>query len=120
MGGAVTPQAKPVEGATLDWKATEHAFGEVPQNVPAEVTFTFVNNTGAEVLITDVKTSCGCTTPGWTREPIAPGATGEVKASYNAKKPGVFNKTVTVFTNNTSAPTKLKLSGTVIEDTKEN
>lgn len=108
------PEVKPTEGGKLVWQKTEHDFKDVQHNVPAKVTFTFVNETGAPVVITNVKTSCGCTTPGWTKEPIAPGEKGEIKASYNAKKVGIFNKSVTVYTNNTSAPTYLKLTGNVV------
>lgn len=114
MGQTIKPEMKPVEGGKVAWEKLEHDFKDVPQNVPANVTFSFVNETGAPILITDVKTSCGCTTPDWTKEPIAPGEKGEIKASYNAKKIGIFNKSVTVYTNNSTTPTRLKLTGNVV------
>lgn len=116
-GGQITPELQPKDGASIAWDKEKHDFQNVPQNVPATVTFSFVNDTGAPVLITDVKTSCGCTTPHYTNKPIPPGGTGEVKASYNAKKLGHFTKTVTVTTDagENGTRTVLTLMGNVVE-----
>ncbi len=64
------------------------------------------------LVIERVQPSCGCTAPDWTKEPIAPGKTGMVKATYGTQgRPGHFEKTMTVFTN---AGTKLvSFKGTV-------
>ena len=45
----------------------------------------------------NVQASCGCTTPEWSKEAIAPGASANIKVGYNAYAEGVFNKTVTIF-----------------------
>ena len=52
------------------------------------------------LLLENVQASCGCTTPEWSREPIAPGATAPIKVGYNAYAEGHFNKTVTILYNN--------------------
>ncbi len=73
-------------------------------------------NTGKEPLIlTNVKASCGCTTPQWPREPIMPGQEASIKAVYNSKgRPGNFNKSITVTSNDSEAPTQvLYISGMV-------
>jgi len=77
-----------------------HDFGTVSEGPAADHIF-MVTNTGKEPLvITKVQPSCGCTTPSWTKEPIAPGKTGEIKASYGTQgRPGTFTKTLTVFSN---------------------
>src|SRR5690606_17917655 len=86
-------------------------FGSIPQGIPAEAEFV-ITNTGKEPLvIQNVKAQCGCTTPFYTKEPIEPGQTGKVKASYNAANPGAFNKSVTVTTN--GGTSTLRIKGTV-------
>ena len=77
-----------------------HDFGTVSEGPAADHIF-MVTNAGKEpLIITKVQPSCGCTTPSWTKEPIAPGKTGEIKASYGTQgRPGTFTKTLTVFTN---------------------
>ena len=52
------------------------------------------------LLLENVQASCGCTTPEWSREPIAPGKTASIRVGYNAYGEGHFNKTVTIFYNN--------------------
>jgi hypothetical protein len=81
----------------LQLKESTHNFGKIPQGRPATYTFEIVN-TGAEPLrLENVQASCGCTTPEWSKEPIAPGASANIKVGYNAYAEGMFNKTVTIF-----------------------
>ena len=74
-----------------------------------------VPNTGkTPVVISNVQPSCGCTTPEWTREPVMPGKTGKVTASFNsAGRPGNFNKTVTVMNNGEVSQIVLAIQGSV-------
>ncbi len=82
----------------LQFEKVRHDFGEIKeQDGAAEYTFRFVNNSSDTLKITGVRTSCGCTTPGWTKEAITPGDSGYVTASYNPyNRPGPFNKTLRV------------------------
>jgi len=81
----------------LQLKETTHNFGKIPQGRPATYTFE-ITNTGTEPLrLENVQASCGCTTPEWSKEAIAPGASANIKVGYNAYAEGVFNKTVTIF-----------------------
>src|SRR4051812_8640087 len=66
------------------WVKDIHDFGEIPQGKPVSVEFSFTNTGDAALLITDVKTSCGCTAPDYPKEPIAPGKTSTIKVTYNA------------------------------------
>ena len=96
----------------LLFKTDNHDFGTLEEGGAADFVFQF-KNTGKEPLIIQrVQPSCGCTTPDWTKEPIAPGKTGMVKASYGTQgRPGHFEKSLTVFSN---AGTKmLTIKGTV-------
>lgn len=97
----------------IKWSTKSHDFGPIKMGPPAEVTFKFKNNTSAPVVITDAHPSCGCTTPTWTKTPIMPGESGEVKASYGTEgRPGYFSKSVKVTFDNGST-TDLAISGTV-------
>ena len=67
------------------------------------------------LIINDVKASCGCTTPEWTREPVLPGKTGTIKVSFNPKsRPGSFNKTIQVNSNADVPSVTLAIQGVVI------
>lgn len=105
-------QSEKVESA-LKFEKTEHNFGEIPQNVPAVYEFKFENKGKHPIQITDVKTSCGCTTPFYTKEPVAPKKSGVVKVSYNAAQMGAFTKTITVTTSE-GATIYLTIRGTVV------
>src|ERR1700709_800558 len=81
-------------------KEAGYSFGKIPQGRPVIHVFE-ITNTGKEpLLLENVQASCGCTTPEWSREPIAPGATVPIKVGYNAYSEGHFNKTITIFYNN--------------------
>jgi len=85
----------------------------------AEVVFKFKNNSNAPVVVTDAHPSCGCTTPTWTKTPVMPGESGEVKASYGTDgRPGYFQKSVKVTFDNGTV-TDLLISGTVVTDTEK-
>lgn len=76
--------------------------------------FLFTNMSGRPVKILTVQASCGCTTPNWSKTPVAPGKTGFIQASYNPKgRPGYFNKSLTVTTDIDSNPIILQIKGQV-------
>lgn len=99
--------------AVISFPADAFDFGTVPQNIPVTHVFSF-KNTGKEPLVlSSVTASCGCTTPEWPKEPVAPGATATIKATYNAANPGVFTKTITVVSNAVAPTTVLTIKGEV-------
>lgn len=81
-------------------KETSYSFGKIPQGRPVTHVFDIVNTGSSPLLLENVQASCGCTTPEWSRDPIAPGATASIRVGYNAYADGRFNKTVTIFYNN--------------------
>lgn len=99
----------------ITFKEMEHDFGSVKEeDGPVTHEFTFINNTQAPLKVLTVRASCGCTTPGWTKEEVAPGKSGFVKAQYNPyNRPGPFNKTLTVQTTS-SQSIVLKIKGNVL------
>jgi len=96
----------------LKLKELEHDFGKIPQGKPVYYNFEIVNTSATPLKLDDVHASCGCTTPEWSREPIAPGATGIIKVGYNAAAEGQFEKPITI-TYNGSQNKVIKIKGTV-------
>lgn len=102
---------------TVEWSESLHDFGSVTKGEPVSHKF-LVENTGDTPLkILDVKASCGCTATDYSSEPIAPGESGYVLATYNAKSIGFFNKSVTVKVNTPEGTVLLRLKGQVVEAT---
>ena len=105
--------------AEITFVAAEHDFGTIEQGSDATCTFEF-KNTGKEALvISNVQTSCGCTVPVWTREPVKKKKTGEIKIHYNTNHAGSFVKTITVYSNASDSPVTLKIKGTVVLNTNK-
>jgi hypothetical protein len=114
---AIAQQAQP-----LIFSETIHDFGTIDEHAGnAEFEFTFTNNSGRPINIVSVAASCGCTTPGWTKETIENGKSGFVKASYDPKgRPGYFNKSLTVTTNLNGPPIILQIKGNVTNEEMNN
>jgi hypothetical protein len=102
---------------TIKFAKETHDFGKIEQGKPATFVFKFKNEGKEPVFISDAAASCGCTKPTWTKEPVMPGQTGEVSATYNAAAMGGFNKSVTVTSNAETPTVVLYLKGEVV--TKE-
>lgn len=102
-------------GPAISWDKTVHDFGKFKESDGKVVaTFEFVNTGNETLYITNVKASCGCTSPEWSKEPVQPGSKGYVKAAYNpAKRPGKFNKSITVTTNEFQPTSVLRIMGEV-------
>ncbi|MDU1889472.1 MAG: DUF1573 domain-containing protein [Dysgonomonas sp.] len=99
-----------------EFTKTVHDFGKVAENV-GNITceFTFKNTGTSPFIIQRVQTTCGCTTPDYTKEPVLPGKTGSIKVTYSTiGRPGTFSKDVTVFSNVPDSIYKLTIKGEVI------
>lgn len=107
IAGAQTTTSQPLTDALL-LKETEHDFGKIPQGKPVYYTFQVVNTSSQPLKLDDVHPSCGCTTPEWSREAIAPGAIADIKVGYNAAAEGVFEKYITITYNNQTKMLKIK------------
>lgn len=100
----------------MSFEKTTHDFGKIrEQDSLATVIFKFKNTGDAPLVINRVQASCGCTTPSWTKEPVLAGHSGNITVSYNPKnRPGIFMKTISVFTNADTQPILLTIKGDVI------
>lgn len=103
------------EDAIFNWTMTEYDFGKIKVGVPVTYEFKFTNTGDIPLVISTVQASCGCTVTSYTRDPIAPGAEGFVKATYNAASVGQFTKTVTVNANTEEGIAKLTIKGEVVQ-----
>lgn len=110
----VKAQDKPaVPQDSIVFASTVHDYGTIVQAADGSCQFTFKNKGKAPIVLNDVKASCGCTVPEWTRTPVAPGETGTIKVTYNTNNVGAFTKSITVQSNAINNPVILIIRGTV-------
>ncbi|MEL7270418.1 MAG: DUF1573 domain-containing protein [Bacteroidota bacterium] len=99
--------------AKIEFKSETIDYGEIEKGSDGIRVFEFTNTGTAPLVISDVKSSCGCTIPKKPEGPIMPGATGQIQVKYDTKRVGPIRKAITV-TSNADTPTKiLKIKGTV-------
>jgi hypothetical protein len=98
---------KIVEGSVL------HDFGSIVYGANGNVDFVYTNKGASPLVISDVKSTCGCTVPSWTKEPVAPGQKGTIQVKYNTALPGAFNKTIVVYSNANNSPVRVSIKGKV-------
>ncbi|WP_179020890.1 DUF1573 domain-containing protein [Winogradskyella forsetii] len=100
--------------AVIKFKTEVVDYGTIVQNSDGTRLFTFTNTGDAPLLITNVKTTCGCTVPTYSKAPILPGETGHLNIKYDTKRLGAFTKTVTVMSNAEGGNKILKIKGTIV------
>ena len=100
----------------ITFEKTEHDFGKINEADGRVTTvFNFKNEGMSPLILSNVRASCGCTTPTWTKEPVEPGQTGSITVTYNPNgRPGHFQKTITITSNATEPTTKLYIKGEVL------
>ncbi len=101
--------------AVIQFDKDTHNFGEIlEENGPVNFKFEYTNMGTAPLIINNVKASCGCTTPGWTKEPVMPGKRGYIEAQYNPlNRPGSFRKSLTIYSNNSEGNKVIYIQGNV-------
>lgn len=108
LGGGMAQAQDAAGKGPLRFKESEYNFGKIPQSKPVYHVFKFTNTTAKAVKIDNVQASCGCTTPEWSRNSVAPGASADIKVGYNAAAEGPFDKTITVLYAGTSEVLRIK------------
>ena len=99
--------------AKIEFKSETIDYGNIAKGSDGVRVFEFTNTGDQELVISQVKSSCGCTVPEKPKGPIAPGVTGEIKVKYDTKRVGPIRKTVTVYSNATEPIKALKIKGVV-------
>ena len=109
---ATTVASPTVKADVLVLKETAHDFGKIAQGRPVYYEFEIVNNSNEPLKLDNVAATCGCTTPEWSRDAIAAGATSKIRVGYNAAAEGPFTKYITITYGGTNIK-QLKIDGHV-------
>jgi len=103
----------------MSFSDTTYDFGRIIQGEKVAYSYVFTNIGDADLLITKVSTSCGCTVGKYPKEPIKPGDEGKIEVVFDSKsKRGFQNKSITIMANTQPNSTKLFLKGIVVEPEK--
>lgn len=101
--------------SSIKFQEKTHDFGYVLEGIQASHTFKFENNGEDTLLLSEVRPSCGCTTPNWPRQGIVSGDNSEIHVSYNSQgRVGTFDKSIHVASNAKEGDLDLKIKGVVI------
>ncbi len=106
QGNIVTEDALQIREMSFD-------FGKIPQGKPVYHVFEITNTGKDQLKLDDVHATCGCTTPEWNKDPIAPGATTRIRVGYNAAAEGPFDKPITITYNNNQQNKVITIKGIV-------
>lgn len=104
--------------AKISFKNETVDYGEVAKGGDGVRVFEFTNTGNEPLIISDVKSSCGCTVPKKPKGPVAPGASSTIEVKYDTNRVGPIRKTVTVYSNADEPIKALKIKGTVLSDEK--
>jgi hypothetical protein len=108
-------QTSSQNGPEITFTETTHDYGTVLLNGDGAFEFEFKNTGNEPLILTQPRSSCGCTVPAWPRKPILPGETDKIKVTYNTSIKGRFQKTVTVTSNaNVNKNLVLTIKGEVV------
>lgn len=108
------PSGKNKKNAVITFNDTVYNFQNIEQDAEASYNFIFKNTGKEPLLIKNVTTTCGCTTPDWTRSPVKKKKSGVVKVNYNTNILGSFHKTISVYSNASNSPVVLTIQGIVV------
>ncbi len=113
IGRTIIPDQDSI-APVLELEADAYDFGKIKEGEKVEHEFKFTNTGASPLIISNVQASCGCTTPEYSKNPIAPGEKGMVKVVFNSSgQPGKQHKIVTVTSNALSTNTLLHIRGEV-------
>ena len=104
--------------AKISFKNETVDYGKIVKGSDGVRVFEFTNTGDAELVVTNVKSSCGCTVPKKPEGPIAPGASGSIEVKYDTNRVGPIRKTVTVYSNADEPIKALKIKGEVLNSSK--
>jgi len=106
-------------GQEIWFEELMHDYGEMEKDSDGTWSFAFKNIGEKAFVINRVRSTCGCTIPDWSGEPIEPGASGKITVKYNTEKTGTFLKSVIVYSTAANSPVKLQIKGKVVASQTE-
>lgn len=104
--------------AKIEFKTDVIDYGTIEKGADGLRIFEFTNTGNAPLVISNVKSTCGCTVPKKPTAPIMPGETGEIEVKYDTKRVSPIRKTITVFSNAETPTVALKIKGLVVDSNK--
>jgi Protein of unknown function (DUF1573) len=105
--------------AKIKFKTDTVDYGTIEKGSNGVRVFEFTNTGDAPLILSKVTSSCGCTVPKWSNEPILPGKSGEIQVKYDTNRVNPIRKTITVISNADTPTVALKIKGEVIDSNKE-
>ena len=106
--------------AKIEFETTVIDYGTIEKGADGVRVFKFKNTGNAPLVVTSVKSSCGCTVPKKPEAPVLPGETGEIEVKYDTKRVNPIRKTITVTSNAETPTVALKIKGNVIDPSSTN
>ncbi len=95
----------------MTFEKTVHDFGTIQDGTPVETVFSYTNTGESPLVITDIKSTCGCTVPrDWSREPLSPGESSQFTVKFNGKGVNKTSKTVTIAANTATGRETVKIT----------
>jgi len=104
--------------AKIEFKTDVIDYGTIEKGADGVRVFEFTNTGDAPLVISNVKSTCGCTVPKKPKGPIMPGESGVIEVKYDTKRVNPIRKTITVFSNAETPTVALKIKGLVVDSNK--
>ncbi|MUU77978.1 DUF1573 domain-containing protein [Winogradskyella endarachnes] len=104
--------------AKIEFKTDVIDYGTIEKGADGKRTFEFTNTGDAPLVITNAKSTCGCTVPNWPKEAILPGESGTIVVKYNTNRLNKIAKTITVYSNAERPTVALRIKGMVVDPNK--
>jgi len=115
---AQTEDVKPIDptAPVMSFDKLEYDYGTLYQNADGECYFAYTNKGKSPLILSRVRSSCGCTIPRWSRMPLNPGQSDTIKVKYDTKRLGSFHKSITILSNASAGSIVLKIKGKVLPE----
>jgi len=108
------PAAAQNNANTIKFDKTLHDFGDIAFGSDGIFEFVFTNTGNEPLVLSNVRSSCGCTIPEWPKEPVNAGEKSKIKVHYNTKLVGRFTKKISVYCSGSETPVVLTIKGNVL------
>lgn len=117
VAAAAERDATAGEFPVISFDKVEHDFGTIMDGTPVETVFTYTNTGKSPLVVSNIKSSCGCTVPeDWNKEPLAPGASAHFTVKFNGKGANQVSKTVTLTTNTEAGTENVRIKAFIQSD----
>ncbi len=107
------------KGAIIKFESLVYDYGTMYQGADGSCEFKFKNEGDEPLVLSNVRSSCGCTIPKWPKDPIFPGQSGVIQVTYDSKRLGIISKQISVASNATEPAITLNIKGNIIQKPNE-